>query len=656
MKDKLLIISTILMLLPLHNTSATEKYESICLEPITVTASRCERKISHTASNINIISSEEIKQSYTDNIPGLLQNIEGIHVYDTSGAGTSPRMNMRGFWGGMSSHQLVLIDGIPQNKSEDKLIDWNLISLNNIKQIEILKGSTSAFYGENAMAGVINIITKSPSFIPQADLSTAYGSFNTQNYNLSASTTLGEIGYLLSASRKSTDGFRRHNDYDDFHLNGKLNWDSKIANLDLSLNYHEKKRGAQAWQLTEEQLDQDRRNARPGTENDKGKDEKIQVGLTLNKDISQNQKIKSTLYTQNQESDSFYTNTSLTTTEQIKDETVYGLLSQYTLNYDMLNLSHCLTLGIDLEKNEFDLQKYSAPYQTRGSIQSDYSVSREKIGPFIQNEIDFDSLTLIGGLRYDLVKFNFKNFVNDNLSKKRNLSDISPKLGLVYRYNEKSNIYTNYSYAFRTPTLAQIFTYDTSNPDLNPEEAANYELGIRHYFNPKFKSNISVFYTDLKNEITYENQTYTNIGQTSHAGIESHLDYQLSKEVSGFLTYTYLRAKYETGDNDDNYLAHIPKHTGNLGICWDWDSGLKAKAILNYTGSSYLDEANTSKLSDFTTVDTKLSYTINNWSTYLSISNILDKEYNLYGYLSGGTKKFNPAPGRTFTLGINTNF
>jgi iron complex outermembrane receptor protein len=631
------------------------------LEPIVITASRCERTISKIPSSIDIISAEEIEKAYANSTADLLKDVEGIYVYDSSGVGTAPRLNMRGFWGGMSTHQLVLVDGIPQGKAEDKLVDWNSISLDNIEKIEVLKGPSSALYGDNAMSGVINIITKKPAIKPEAKLYTSYGNFNTQNYKISTSATFGKMGYLLSTGRKVTRGFRRHSDYEDLHLNSKLNWDTEIGNLELSLSYYRSKYGAHPWALTQAQIAADRRQARPGTENDKGVDEKVQLGITHSCDLTEASRIKSIFYIKIYDDDSFYTSASTgsSTKEYLDKDQTYGLILQYESNGALFSIKHSFIFGIDLERNEFDYQKYAAPYQARGSISSDYVVDKERIGPFIQEEINLiDSLIVILGLRYDLVKFDFKSYLNESNSKKRDLSDVSPKLGIVYQYREDSALYGNYSYAFRTPTLGQMFTYSSSNPDLEAEEAVNYELGIRHRFKSSLKGNLALFYTDLENEILYDYATsqYKNLGRTSHAGLEARLNYQPFRNLNTFLNYTYLRAKYENRQNQGNYLEHIPKHKTSIGLRYNCSFGLMLEVAVNYTGNSYLDSANTAKLSDYAIVDTKFSYKKKNWTAFLSISNLFNKEYDFYGFISSGSKKFNPAPERTFTLGLTVKF
>ncbi|NQT28378.1 MAG: TonB-dependent receptor [Candidatus Omnitrophica bacterium] len=659
MKKNIVILVGLSILINSGGICLAKDTNTIDLEPITVTASRVARGMLEVPSSVSIVSEIEIKASNAKSVPELLRNLEGIYMYDASGVGTSGRVNMRGFWGGMSTHQLILIDGIPQNSSEDKLVDWNLIPLDNIERIEVVRGPNSALYGDAAMSGVINIITKRPSAIPETRISTSYGSFNTQNYKLSTSGFSKKLGYYLNLGTKSTNGFRKHSDYEDIHLNGKLDFlIDETQSLRFSLDYYDKERGAHPWAINETQIENDRRQARPGTENDKNKTDKLNLGLTYQRDISDICQAEGTLYSRYKDGESFYTSSGGSTYEQLKDEDIYGLLTKLNINPEIFGIEHSLTAGIDLERNDFDYEEYNAPNQIRGTIRKDCGAKREKIGPYLQDEIKlFEPFKLIAGLRYDLIKFDYTDYANESNSKKRDMSKITPKCGVVYNYQKDSNIYANYAQAFRTPTLAQMFTYggSSANPDLNPEEAENYEIGVHHQFNDILKANVSLYWMELNNEIwyNYDDSQYKNYSETSHKGIETGLDFTIIEGLTSFANYTYTRAKNESGTYKGKYLTNIPIHKGSIGLRLETDFGLNINLNATRMGASYIDNSNSSKLSCYTVVDTRIGYEHKGSTFFLGIDNLLDKEYNSYGLSS---KKFNPAPGRTFTFGTEVKF
>ncbi len=668
MKKRIFILVGILILAVARGVSAKEDRsidsKAIELEPITVTVSRAARMVSESPASVSIVSNQDIAQTNAKSVADLLKDIEGVYMYDPSGVGASGAVvNMRGFYGGMSSHQLVLVDGIPQNKGKDKLVDWDLISMETIESIEVVRGPASALYGDNAMSGVINIITKKPKDKSETKFLASYGSFNTQEYE---ATTLGvykQLGYFVGASYKTTDGFRRHCDYDRTHVGGKLDYAINDAQaLKLSLSYYQKERGALSWALTEAQIAQDRRQARPGTENDKSNETKSDVSITHVWDISDKINTEAVFYYKYDDADSFYTSGSAESTkrEQLEDENTYGLLLKGGLKQEIVGLRNEFTGGIDLERDNFDYQEYNAPYQQRGALSSDYGVKRDKLGPFLQDEIKLiDSLRLIAGVRYDRVNFDFDDKKTTANSKIEKMSKVTPRCSLVYMYQKESSLYANYAQAFRTPTIGQMFTYASSaNPDLKSEEATNYEIGLHHRFNEFLRANLSFYWMELDNEIWYDYATnkYQNYGKTSHKGIETSLDFKIIQWLSGFANYTYTRAKNRSGSYSGEYLTSIPIHKASSGLHFTTDFGLNWDLAVTYFGTSYIDSANDNKLPSYITAETKVSYVYKAMKVFLAIDNLFDKEYNSYGYVSGTTKYFDPAAGRTFTFGVEAKF
>ncbi len=637
---------------------------TVSLDRIVVTPSRIEKDLSDVPASVSVITKEDIKNSDAKTVPEAIKNLEGIYSYDTTGVGAGGTINMRGFYGGMSSHHLVLIDGVPQNKGEDKLVDWDLIPVDNIERIEVLRGSASTLYGDNAMSGVINIITKKPSDAPHAAASFSYGTYNTQNYASYLSGTFNRMGYYLGLSSRLTTGFREHSDYENIQVYGKSNYSINDAhNLRFSFDYSAKTQGTFPWALSEAQIAQNRRQAKPGTENDSNGANKFNIDFTHHWDLGTSSDLETVFYYRFEGRGSFYTSgaTQETTGEQIRAENTFGLPIRLKTVSEIFGMDHSFVIGIDLERNDFGYEKYNAPYQQRGALQSDYGVKRDKIGPYLQDEIKLsDSLRLIAGVRYDRVLFDFDDRITASNSKTEKMSKVTPRCGLVYMYQKDSNLYANYAQAFRTPTIGQMFTYSgtSANPDLKPEEATNYEIGLHHRFNEFLKTNVSLYWMELDNEIWFDNATskYQNCGKTSHKGIETGLDFKISKSLSGFANYTYSVAKNESGSYKGEYLISIPIYKASSGLHFATDFGLSWDLAITYIGSSYIDSTNDNKLPSYTTADTKVSYQYKAMKIFLAVDNLLDKEYNSYGYVSSNTKYFYPVPGRTFTGGIEVKF
>lgn len=636
----------------------------ISLEPIAVTASRTEKRLSEVPASISVISRKEIEASNAKDVPTLLKATEGLYTYDSSGVGRGGRVNMRGFWGGMSTHQLVLVDGVPQNGAEDKLVDWDRIPLDNIERIEVLKGPASSLYGDNAMSGTINIITKKPTIDPKFGASFSYGSFNTQNYSSYASGSIGNVGYYFGAGKKLTDGFRRYSDYSSAYWDSKLDFSLEEGfKLCLFADYYDKAYGPHPWAITEAQIEEDRHRARPGSEEDKAEAKSFNVGATSLFVINELSEAEATFYYRYQDSGSFYTSGSSgnSTRELLEEENTLGILTKCYMQPELFGMRHSLVAGVDIEINDFDFNRYSAPFQVRGDLSNDYVVERHKIGPYLRGEASItERLKFVGGARYDLIRFDFNNHLDELDSERSEMSDISPSYGMVFNYRTNSNLYANYSKAFRSPTIGQIFTYGSSaNSDLNSEEAVNYEMGMRHWLNDHIKINTSFYWIKLDNEIWYDYDLlqYKNYGQTSHKGFEAGLDFMIAENLTGFFNYAYTHATNDNGDFVGKHLTNIPLHKWGAGLSSRTSLGLKISLLLTGIGTSYVDQANDEQVAGYTTLDTKVSYEREWLTIFLALDNLLDKKYNSYGYKSSnGLNYFTPAPGRNFTIGAKIKF
>src|SRR4030042_6190237 len=148
-----------LILLPFFMISSAWAEEKIIkIEEVVVTATRTEEEIEKIPSNVTVITQEDIKKSTATTIQDLLRNEDGLIIRDYYGTGTKSTVDMRGFAKGVNT--VILIDGRRINEIDLSGVDWNTIPLENVERIEIVRGTGSILYGDNAMAGVINIITK----------------------------------------------------------------------------------------------------------------------------------------------------------------------------------------------------------------------------------------------------------------------------------------------------------------------------------------------------------------------------------------------------------------------------------------------------------------------------------------------------------------
>ena len=177
--------------------------EAIRLEPIVVTATRIEQKVSEQASSVSVVTREEIEEKSAVLAGDALQGIPGVDVQRSGSAGNRENIKIRG---GLGTHTLVLIDGFPVNSPTLGQFDISSLPVDGFERIEIVRGTQSALYGSNAMAGVVNFIPRKGQRGRQYGVGASGGSYNTLTWKGFAQGA-GERGNLyLGGSGFESDG------------------------------------------------------------------------------------------------------------------------------------------------------------------------------------------------------------------------------------------------------------------------------------------------------------------------------------------------------------------------------------------------------------------------------------------------------------------
>lgn len=178
------------------------------LNNVVVTATRSPKKLADIGRVVTVISAEQIGRSQGKTLPQLLNTIPGITF---SGAQNAPGISTSVFLRGASSgNTLILVDGFPVNNagSIDGSYDLNAFPVNQIEKIEILKGSGSTLYGSDAVAGVINIITKHPQGQGlKGTVQLTGGSYNTFQESAGVNGKIHNTGIAINLSNTDSRGF-----------------------------------------------------------------------------------------------------------------------------------------------------------------------------------------------------------------------------------------------------------------------------------------------------------------------------------------------------------------------------------------------------------------------------------------------------------------
>ena len=606
-----IILLTLVVLLSLTPLSAAED-DTIQVGEVVVTATRNEAAVEKIAANISVITSEEIEKSTATTVQDLLRSEEGIIVRDFYGTGTKTTVDMRGFTRGLNT--VILVDGRRMNEIDLSGVDWNMIPLENVERIEIVRGSGSVLYGDNAMAGVINIITKKGiTEKPEFEAGVRFGSYNEHAEYVSAGGATKRVSYFVFGSNHDTDGYRDNGGFEGRDLNARIsaNLTDNIF-IDLVGGLHEDSQGYPDG-LSQAQLNEDRRQT---TTPDNGADYdgyyydlKSEFGIGSWGDLE----IGYSFNNREFNADLISYGGTLT-----RDTDTDGFKAKFTSEKDILNRKNLLTVGVDLNKAEANSTSVFTGFD------SDTDVSKEETGYYIQDELSLDERILLNiGYRFSRAKYHdevsgtdFSGLFSD--TSEQIFTEDAMKAGLTYNYDAGSKAFVSYAKGYRLPTTDELFEYTGTIVSLLPEKADTYEGGIVHLFNDNIEARLTLFIMEVEDELYYNPAggpfgfgANENLEETEHKGAEIGFSVGLTDSVVLFGNYAYNKATFEKGPNEGREVPLQPKNSGNFGINAALPHDLNATIIGKWVGKRYLenDVQNTEeKMDDNLTVDAKLSY------------------------------------------------
>ena len=644
------------------------KVEAPILEEVVVTAARREEQIRKTPANVTVITEEDIENSNAKTVADLLRSEEGIVVRDLTGNGKNTQVDLRGFGETGPFNNLVLVDGRRVNEIDLSGVDWTQIPLDQVQRVEIVRGTGSVLYGDNAVGGVINIITKTPSEELTARVGGLLGRYERKRAEGSVSGGHGNIAASLFGSYDSTDGYRDNGEFRTRDLGGKILYDMMDnVSLNLSGSYHHDDFGLPG-PLSEEELETDRQSTNFPFDNGETTDWYLKMGMDW--DLGTHGQIVADFSCRDRNNQDEFVSFS---SASDRDVVTWALTPRYIWDGEIADRGNTLITGIDLYTSDLDADFFfGTPLAPSGFSE----IEKDSYGFYANDEFSLtENIILSLGARHEEVRYGLKQ--EDFLSGLAPLDETvkddenAYTMGLTFLYDGESSAFLRYNRSFRFPLTDELVVFDflttgsiRVNSDIKPQTGDHYEIGVRHFLTPDIELRGTLFRAEIKDEIFFNLTTFTNENypETLHQGIEIGARADLFKRLTVFGNYTYEKATFEKGPFDDNDIPAVPRNKGNLGFrIHDLAPGLVFVADYNYVSSSYLisDAAKQfSKLDGYFTINARLSYDWKWLTAFVGVNNLTNEEYSEYGVLGGSppTPKFYPAPERNWVAGLNAVF
>ncbi len=644
------------------------------LEEVVVTASRLAdtiQELRRVPGQVYVITTKDIDRIKASTVQEALRQIPGIVLYDQNGNRFQPLVDLRGFNAQPNPSISVFVDGVRVNEPDSNAVNFDLIPIQDVERIEILPGATAVF-GQNALGGVINIVTKQGTKTPQTTVDGGFGSYN--HYRVSANTS-GPLpkgfGYYLSFGLDRESGFRDFSDGRVSKFLGRVGY-RPTDGTDLNLAYsYVNDRLEQAGVLSLAEVSQDRRQA-------------VSHGVYANELSSVVLQAKQKLAW----GFSLAGNVSFrqTSAEQnnVGRASTSRLISDTNTTSGALQLSHeaqfwerqnRLSLGGEIQhsggNSSGDGSFGGFPFSSRRLIDEDVT------GIFAQDSFDLTSqLTLTAAVRYDSTKIRFVDELVGADSGAKWYGQTTPRAGLTYTPWSVLTLYANYGQGFRVPTTDELFAFGPfgSNPNLKPVKSRTYEIGLRARPAQWLEGTLALFLTDVKDEIVFEvtdpvtlTGNNINLPKTRRQGLEAGVKIRPHEWVDILLNYTYTDARFRTSFDlisgrveKGDKVPLVPMHRANGTVIFHPLQGLEISLNGQYVSRQVLlnDEPNLSyyRIQDAFLLNAQASYTWKMFRFFLQGNNLTDKKYETFGTLSGNTVFVMPAAGINVLGGLTIRY
>ncbi len=623
---------------------------------VMITATRTSRSLAQIPGRAEVVLASEFNRTTTTQVDAALQRIPGINIHRTSGEyEVRPVISMRGVGGDDPGRTLVLVDGVPINKSDTGVANLKRIQVQQIDRVEILKGAGSALYGASAMGGVVNILTRPTTDKLSGRIGFHHGTHNTQKFDMSLARRFNNgIELSFNGYQGNGDGYVDIPDTLQDEYTVPLFFKEAGGSVHLGL-----KRSPELGIKLSYALDVDQR----------GEGYKIEHELGNYRDFTtETYEIKLSGRSQlgNYEVNGYVQQEDYLRVSEAFKKSNYNRFDVKSDRVDRgfrallsseLGFLHTLTAGLEGK---------------RGSVRGGdyYLTSPDTIlnqgemlfwAGYIQDEFQLlnKRLHVLASLRQDVVTFQNGSFsanqtnnafysYNGDLDD-HNWSAWSPRIGLRYVSSAELSAYANYSRGFRAAPLDDICRSGfmrlgpkIANPELGPETINSVELGLDYSPNTSFSLAPS-FYLSQGEDFLYYIATgdslwgrrpiYQRENVTSVDIVGSELEMVL-KPSSNLQISAHLTLNKSTIDRFDenpelqgNDLIFSPRQLAGLNLFWEPEWAIITLDI-HYKGDQYMDDANAEKLPAYTLIDMFVSKTFrDHLQLTLGMVNMGDKRY-----------------------------
>lgn len=541
---------------------------AVTTKDVVVTATRTEADVKMVPNTVEVITADDIEKLGATDVYSALRLADNVQIMNTS-TGFGHRISMRGM---SSDSTLILINGqrtaIEDTETTQNLLALDRINVHNIERIEIIRGAASAQYGSDALAGVINIITKKSTGKPSVTVGATTGTTNMSNYY---HIDLGRQGKFSSTFDMNFSKDRQWTEHEvsglpvknlqgpkqSYNFSGTYEL-GENKNLNLDLGYYKDKLSGDwshkeynlgAWggivRLQDAKLETERRDA----------------SLSLTGKTKKDDYMVRTFYSK---LDKFRFLPYTALAKEYGETNKYSIWGIEAKNSHKVNGDHTLTYGTEYDRYDVDGVNFGKD--------GDNGKNLNTYAAYIQDEwLLGNKWEIIPAVRYD----HHSEFG----------SKTTPHIGVTYLANDHNRFKANWGEGYKAPSVSELYMDYThmgvltlGNPNLRPEESKNWDLSYEGEWGKTF-GKITYFHNDIDNMISTRtvggrhgyNEYYNIDGTTKTHGVELTLGRKLSRDLDVKVTSNWTSAsnKVASAESSAHGVDGIADNITTLQLAYD---------------------------------------------------------------------------------------
>jgi len=605
-----------------------------------VTATRTAQPIEKVGASVTVLTQAAIEASQAISVTELLAQTPGVSFTRNGGPGTATSLNIRG---AETQHTVVLIDGVKLNDPSSTQGGFNSgnLLIGDIARIEVLRGAQSTLWGSQAVGGVVNIVTADPTVPFTSSIEAEGGARKTGYLRAGVGGASDKITWRLAGGYYTTDGFstyklgKEKDGYQNTGLSGRVRVAlAENVSAEVRSVYSKGKNDFDGFNVDSAEF---------------GRTEELVVYTGLNFALLDGRWNNRLGYAYT-DTDRENVNPARPAAPLTFDAAGKNKRFEYQGVFAISDI-WTATFGAETEKARMRTRSPTVlkpnPAFSTGRVGVDSLYGQLQVEPV-------KGLTLTGGLRYE----DHDTYGSHTLG----------QVAAAWALNEGDTVVrASFGQGFRAPGLYELYS-EYGNSTLSPEKFDSWDAGIeQRFFGGKARASATWFHREADNEIRFFSCAsgsttalcnpngafrfgyYDNVQKTKAQGVELIGEVKPVSALTITGNYTYTEAESDSGANKGKQLTRRPKNMGNLSAAYRWPVGLTTTVAVRYVGKTYNNDANTQVVKDYTLVDLRAAYPINETlEVFGRVENAFDKDYQTI--LNYGT------PGRGAFVGLRARF